>query len=137
MYETVLVPVDGSDNSNRATEHALELADRFDSTLHALSVVDVRRYGEPGLSSTEIVVDELEDHGHELVDDFADRADNLGIDVTTRVCHGIPHEEIINYADDVDADAIVMGYQGQTHRQKIGSVTERVVRDGSRPVFTV
>ena len=137
MYETILVPMDGSDGSNRAAEHALELADRFDSTLHALFVVDTRRYGEPGLSSTEIVVDELEDHGHALVDDFASRADNIDVETETRVCHGVPHDEIIEYATDVDADVIVMGYQGHTHRQKIGSVVERVVRDGSRPVFTV
>ncbi|WP_136715635.1 universal stress protein [Halorientalis salina] len=137
MYDTLLVPLDGSDGANRAAEHALELADRFDSELHSMFVVDTRLYGEPSLSSTEIVVDELEDQGHALVDDFADRADNLGIETETRVCHGVPHQEIIDYAEDVDADAIVMGYQGQTHRQKIGSVSERVVRDGSRPVFTV
>jgi len=137
MYDTILVPLDGSDSANRAAEHALELADRFDASLHALNVVDTRLYGEPSLSSTEIVVDELEDRGHGLVDDFAKRADNVGIETQTRVCHGVPHEEILDYADQEDADAIVMGYQGQTHRHKIGSVAERVVRDGSRPVFTV
>jgi len=94
-------------------------------------------YGEPSLSSTEIVVDEIEDHGHALVDDLAGRADNRGIEIQTRVCHGDPHAEIVDYADDVDADVVVMGYQGQTHRHKIGSVVERVVRDGSRPVLSV
>ncbi|MFB6178711.1 MAG: universal stress protein [Halorientalis sp.] len=137
MYETILVPLDGSDSANRAAEHALELAKRFDAALHSLYVGDTRLYGEPGLSSTEIVVNELEDHGTELVSAFADRADNSGIDVTTRVCHGVPHAEIIDYASEIDADAIVLGYQGQTHRQKIGSVAERVVRHGGRPTLTV
>jgi len=137
MYETILVPIDGSDSSNRAAEHGLELAEQFDSKLHTLFVVDTRRYGEPGLSSTEIVVDELEDYGHGLVDDFADRADNRGIETETHVCHGVPQEEIIEYAAKIDADAIVLGYQGQTHRKKIGTVAERVVRDSNRPVFTV
>ena len=137
MYDTILVPLDGSDSSNRAAEHALELAERFDSSLHSLFVVDTRLYGEPSLSSTEIVVDELEDHGHELLEEYAGRTDNRGIETETRVCHGVPHDEIVAYADSIDADAIVMGYQGQTHRHKIGSVAERVVRDGSRPVFTV
>lgn len=137
MYDTVLVPVDGSDSANRAAEHGLEIAERFDAALHVLFVVDTRMYGEPSLSSTEIVVDEVEDHGHSLVDEIADLADNRGIETATRVCHGVPAAEIVEYGNEVDADVVVMGYQGRTHRHKIGSVVERVVRDGTRPVLSV
>jgi nucleotide-binding universal stress UspA family protein len=57
--------------------------------------------------------------------------------VTTHCCHGTPHDEIIRYADDIDVDVIVMGYQGQSHEQRIGSVVERVLRGTERPVLTV
>lgn len=139
MYETILVPIDGSDGSNRAIEHAFELGDRYDATVHAIYVVDTRLYGEPGLSSTELVVGEIEDHGNDLLADLAERASNRSIEVETRCCHGIPDEEIVTYADEIDADLIVLGYQGQTHKRegKIGSVAERVIRSGQRPVFTV
>ena len=139
MYDTILVPIDGSDGSNRAIQHALELGERYDAALHAIYVVDTRLYGEPGLSSTELVTDEIEDRGQVLLADFAERADNLGRQVETRCCHGDPHQEIVDYADQVDADVIVLGFQGHTHERQgnIGSVAERVIRTGQRPVFTV
>ncbi|WP_254546628.1 universal stress protein [Halomarina pelagica] len=137
MYETILVPTDGSDGANRAVEHALHLAERDGASLHVIFVVDVDRYGEPALSSAEIVIDELEDEGHDLVEGVAARADNRGVEATTRCCHGTPDSEIVGYADAIGADLIVMGYQGRSHRTKIGSVANRVVQHAERPVMTV
>ena len=137
MYDVILVATDGSDPANRAVEHALAMAEEYDADLHVLSVIDVGRYGEPALSSAELVVDELEDRTEALLDDIADRADNQGIAVTTRCVHGRPQDEIVAYANEVDADVTVMGYQGQSHTKtnRIGSVAERVVRAADRPVF--
>lgn len=139
MYDTILVPIDGSDNANRAVHHAIEQAERFGATLYSLFVVDTRLYGEPGLSSTELVIDDIEDEGQALLSELAGTAENRGIEVVTRCCHGVPHEEITAYADEVDADMVVLGYQGQTHSVDghIGSVAERVVRHAGRPVFVV
>lgn len=138
MYDTILVPVDGSDPSNRAVEHALEIAERFTATVHAIHVVDTHRYGEPTLSSTELVLDELEDRGHALIDDLVERADNVGVTVEGRVCHGDPASEIVAHAEAVDADLIILGAQGRSHRQTghLGSVADRVIRRASRPVLT-
>ncbi|WP_254536399.1 universal stress protein [Halomarina litorea] len=137
MYDSILVPTDGSDGANRAVEHALDLAEHYGATVHALYVVDTRKYGEPALSSVDLVIEQLEDRGHELLDELADRADNRGISVEKRVCHGIPHEEIDAYGGTVNADLVVLGYQGQTHRNKMGSVVERVARMGGRPTLIV
>jgi nucleotide-binding universal stress UspA family protein len=138
MYDTILVPTDGSDPANRAVEHGIELAERFGATLHALYVVDTTRYGEPALSSAEIVLQELEEDGTALVTDIAERADNHGVTVETRVCHGAPHAEIITYADEVNADLVVMGYQGHSHSMAghMGSVADRVTQRAGRPVLT-
>ncbi|MFC4357861.1 universal stress protein [Halobium salinum] len=137
MYDTILVPVDGSDPSNRAVEHAFELAERFDAAIHAIHVVDTHRYGEPALSSTELVVDELEARGHDLLEELMDRADNIGVAVEPRVCHGDPADEIVAHADAVDADLVVVGFQGQSHRRpgRLGSVADRVLRSVDRPVL--
>jgi len=88
----------------------------------ALYCVETHRYGEPALSSTEIVLERLEEEGAAMLAELADRADNVGIDWTSTVCHGLPWEEIHEKADEVDADLIVLGYQGQSHQRssKIG-----------------
>lgn len=136
MYERILVPIDGSEGSQRAIEHALELATRDDAELYGLHVVDTRKCGEPALSSLELVVDEAEDEGHQLLDAFAERAAGADIAVTTRCVHGIPHETILDHAREVDADLIVLGYEGEDHTRHMGSVARDIVDTSDRPVHT-
>ena len=138
MYETILVPTDGSGPANRAVEHAIELADHYDAELHAMYVVDTARYGDPALSSAELVLTDLEEEGNEMLEEVVERGQKEGIGVTTVVCHGHPHDEIVAYADDVDADVIVLGYQGESHSETniMGSVTQRVLQSTDRAVLT-
>ena len=138
MYDNILVPTDGSDPANRAVEHALTIADRYDAAVHLLYCVETHRYGEPALSSAEIVLDNLEDQGAAMLSEIADRAENVGIESTETLCHGRPWEEVREVADEVDADLIVIGHQGQGHPRtdRMGSVAERIVRTADRPVLT-
>ena len=139
MYDTILVGTDGSASANRAVVHALEQAQQHDATLHAIFVVDTGRYSEPALSSAELVTDDVEDWGQEQLREVVDRAEDIDVEVVTRCCHGKPHEEIIGYGDEVDADVTVLGYQGQGHTktEQLGSVTDRVVRNIGRPVLVI
>ena len=135
MYDTVLVSTDGSEPANRATDHALDIASRFDADLHALYVVDTRRYGSDRISDSEGVLGDLADQGREVLSDIELRAD---VDVTTEIRRGRPSEEIDAYADEIDADLLVLGNRGLggTAGGQIGSVAERVVRYANRPVIT-
>lgn len=138
MYDTILVPTDGSDPANRAVEHALTLADRYGADLHAMYCVETHRYGEPALSSAEIVLDTLEDRGAMMLEEIGDRADNAGIECNWTMCHGQPWEKVNEKAAELDADLIVIGHQGRSHERtdRIGSVAERIVRTADRPVLT-
>jgi nucleotide-binding universal stress UspA family protein len=137
MYDTILVATDGSADANRAATHALEQAEQHDADLHAIFVVDTDRYPEPALSSTELKTIEIEDWGQGELSEIVDRGEQLGVPVTTRSCHGKPYLEIINYADEIDADMVVLGYHGHSHAEgeQIGSVTDRVVQNAGRPVL--
>lgn len=139
MYDAILIGTDGSPAANRAVVHALEQAERFDAVLHGIYVVDVQRFPEPALSSAELTTHECEEYGQDLLDEIGTRAADLDIDFVSECCHGLPHAEVISYADEVDADLIVLGFQGLSHRrgETIGSVTERVVRAAGRPVLVV
>ncbi|UPV99585.1 universal stress protein [Halorussus gelatinilyticus] len=139
MYDTILVPTDGSDPAERATEHALGLARRFGATVHLITVVDVQSAG--GLFNaggvSEEFVSQLEDSARETLSDAAELADPDD-DVRTAVVEGKPAEAILEYADENDADIVFMGTHGRTgiQRYTTGSVTERVVRLSDVPVFT-
>ncbi len=139
MYNTILVATDGSGPANRAVTHALEQAEQHAATLHAVFVVDTDRYAEPALSSVELATIEIEDWGTEQLNEVADRGSSIGVEVVTHCCHGKPYVEIINYSDEIDADLIILGYQGHSHGKtnQIGSVTDRVVQNAGRPVLVV
>lgn len=135
MYDTILVSIDGSEPANRAAEHALDIASRFDSDLHALYVVDTRRYGSSAVAESDAILEDLTDQGQDLLEDLDIRAD---VDVTTEVRRGRPSAEIDAYADEIDADLVVLGNRGLggAGGGQIGSVAERVVRYANRPVIT-
>ncbi len=139
MYDVILVGTDGSGSANRAVVHALELAERYGAELHGIFVVNTARYAEPALGSVELVTHEIEEAGGGFLDDIEKRAEDLDVEFFRRCCHGRPHVEIVRHADEVDADVIVLGYQGQSHSQRetIGSTADRVVRTAGRPTLIV
>lgn len=147
MYETILVPTDGSNVAELAVEHALELAETYGATVHALFVVDTDAM-ELALSPEQ--ADRLDEDDLEELDDIeefadratrtvADRADERGIDVVERVVGGNPHQSIADYAAEHGVDLIVMGSHGRSgiRRALLGSVTERVLRTTTIPVLVV
>ncbi|WP_435194105.1 universal stress protein [Natronomonas sp. EA1] len=137
MYRRILIPTDGSQNAARAAERGLDIAEDYDADVYALAVVETTRTGEPALSTMELLVDQVEDQCQALLSDIQQRADERGIPIKSCCCHGEPAAEIISFADEVDADLIVMGYQGETHRHHLGSVTRRVRRDCDRELMIV
>lgn len=143
MYETILFPTDGSDASLRALDHALELAGTYDATLHVLYVVDTSYpYGDfdgVGVDLTP-VFEALREEGERTIETVEERAGEAGVDVLGEPREdSVVHRAILGYADEVDADLIVMGTHGRRglNRWLLGSVTERVVRAASAPVLTV
>ena len=138
MYDDILVPTDGSGGTDRAVEHALELAGS-DSTIHALSVVDQRVYLAAGGDQQDAVIQSLRDEAIDAVEKCVEKCEGK-CETTTAVREGVPHRIILEYADEHDVDVVVMGTHGRTGRDKLtslGSVTERVVENAKRPVLVV
>mgnify|MGYP002761347320 FL=1 len=136
MYDTILVPTDGSDQSDAALDHALELSGPHDSEVHVLYVADTNR--DSLTTQRGEVVDALEQEGDRVVSEALDRV-AAGVDVVDAVETGDPVETILDYADAVDADLVVMGTHGRRglDRYLLGSTTERVVRLASVPILTI
>ena len=136
MYETIVVPTDGSSQSDAAVDHAVELARHHGSEVHVLYVADSNR--DSLTTQGGEVVDALEQEVDQIVSEAVERAD-AGTDIAGEVLTGDPVETILDYADSVDADLVVMGTAGRRglDRFLLGSTTERVVRLSSVPVLTV
>jgi nucleotide-binding universal stress UspA family protein len=140
MFETVVIATDGSESAQRAVSVALDIAERFDATVHALYVVDA---GELRGSPAEIrddLEEALTNAGGDAVSFVRDRApDDDGITVITSVREGDPAVEIVSYARECEADVIATGTRGRhgDHAFLLGSVAEAIVRRAPIPVLTV
>ncbi|WP_305880183.1 ferredoxin Fer [Saliphagus sp. WLHSJ1] len=120
--DTVLVPTDGSQGAEAATEHAIDLVSEVGGTLHALHVAS-------GGRETESLP----------TDDVRERGEAAGVEVVTATRSGRPHEVIAGYVAEAEIDVVVMGTHGRTglRRYLLGSVTERTVRFSPVPVVSV
>ncbi|MDH5020613.1 universal stress protein [Halobacterium rubrum] len=136
MIDTLVIATDGSESVGRAVDVALDVASRFDASVHALYVLEESEVESAPEAVREEMHDALEDRGETAVGAVADAADG---DVTTAVREGRPPAEISQYARDVDADVVATGTRGRhgENRFLIGSVAERVVRTCPVPVLTV
>jgi len=140
MYDRVLVPTDGSRGTGKTLDHALHIAADNDATLHVLYVVDQRLYLAADEQTQEDVITDLQAEGETALSEAADRADDADVDVVTELRDGVPHREIVGYADTEDVDLLAMGTHGRTGRDRLaslGSVTERVVQSAERPTLVV
>ena len=137
MYDDILLPTDGSDAANAAVANAVDLAAKYDATLHVLYVADTTEYST--VTFEDDVVDPLEEEGEGVVDEVVQRADADGVLAKGVVMQGGVFETIQNYVADEGIDAVVMGTHGRRGlgRALLGSVTERVVRTSDVPVLTV
>jgi nucleotide-binding universal stress UspA family protein len=137
MYDRILVPTDGSTGTAHVVMQALDLAEQYGGTVYALNVVDDEVTSM--LSDAGGDDDRLREQGESAVRIVERMAESHGVAVETAVESGDPAETILAYADDVDADVIVVGTHGRSgvKRYVLGSVAERLVRHATCPVLTV
>lgn len=137
MYDKVLMPSDGSEGSEVALDHAIEIAEKFDAELHILYVVDTR------ISSTQEAMVGMMNHlksiGENSTERIAEEARKRGVTTVKDIVEGVPHKEINNYVGENSIDMITMSTHGRTglDRILIGSTTEKIIRTADIPVMTV
>jgi len=140
MYETILLPTDGSDASLAAARHAGNLASTTGASVRVVSVADSRnRFESPSSGLAPEAWDEAErDRATAAVEEAAATLpDDVSVEKT--VVAGIPQDKILDEIEASDVDLVVMGTHSRSKldRYLIGSVTERIVRHSPIPVVTV
>lgn len=139
MYDSILVATDGSDSAATAIDHAIALAQRFDAPLYGIAVVDERTEYDTGIVDPDEARRHLEERAAGWLADLEATATDGDVSVETTVRSGVPHEEILEYAAERGAGAIVLGSRGRSSFKGalLGSTVDRVVRMADRPVLVV
>jgi len=144
---SVLVAMDGSDDSFQAVRFLQALALLRRTKLRLLSVVERLPYPTtaPGVIRGQLLkmLKELEAERRGELDKVLERACAQLDDKLTRVTRstptGNPADEIVSAAADYDTDLVVVGARGRggMSRLLLGSVSEKVLRDAPCPVLIV
>ena len=156
----ILVPIDFSDATPRVIDLAQQLAKGLDAEIHLVHVKELSAAAAPGtlgyglagmpelapMSGVPIPVfdtmsqpiPEDEDQKSKLAQWQREIAQD-GIKVSLHEPTGTVAEEILNQADVLDADLIVMGTHGHgaMYNLLVGSATKGVLKHSKRPVLLV
>lgn len=136
----ILVGVDDSTTSSRAGWYAAGLARRQRARLVAVFVSPIATFGVAGPGGAALTVAK-EEAFRASAADMERRAQQmgaeLGISITFVAARGDPFGEICRIADEVRADAIVVGASAHAGHRFVGSLAVRLVRAGKWPVTVV
>ena len=156
----ILVPIDFSDATPRVIDLARQLARALDAEIHLVHVKELSAaatpgalgYGlagmpelapmsgvlVPGLDPMPQPIPETEDQKSKLARWQKEIAQD-GIKVALHEPTGSVADEILDQADAIEADLIVMGTHGHgaMYNLLVGSATKGVLRHATRPVLLV
>lgn len=141
-FDKILYATDFSESSEHAFQYALSLAQKFQSRLIILHVinepVDLRGFYVPHVSF-ENLEQEIEQGARKMMDKFCATHAGDFTDYETDIVTGIPFEEILKRAEKEQVSFIVLGTQGRSGIDHLlfGSTAERVVRKAKAAVVTV
>jgi nucleotide-binding universal stress UspA family protein len=134
MTRRVLVPIDGSPQSEKALQFAAgEWPDADFLLLHVIDPVEAGYSPSVLPSGSEKWYEQAKSNAEEL---FEQARETLGRDADARVEVGRPSRTIVEVTEDADVDHVVIGSHGRTgvSRVLLGSVAEHVVRRSPVPV---
>jgi len=141
VFSKILVPIDGSENSFRALEHAIFLSKKIqEAQITVLYIIE----DLPSLYiySPKIMEKLRADYEREytrILERCKEMANKSGINIDTVLKEGDPASKIIGYSDMEKFDLIIMGSRGMGKFKEmiIGSVSNKVIHHAKSSVMLV
>ena len=134
MFDRIMVPVDGSKYSKKAIDYAIAIAEKFNSTIivvHVLNEFSANNYHDE------------EDKGDNLLAEVTKKANDVGVNTIEQLITGDPLRDMQTIVRKTRSDLVVMHafgsdtFDDDLNENQIGSVSERVVRTGNVPILII
>lgn len=136
----ILVPVDGSEPSDRAVALAAQLAPSLGASLDIVTVIDLSQVDVyDGFYLTDRQLDELQTKAKAEILDRARRASTTGVPVETRLLRGRAAHVLLEEAAKPGVAMVVMGRTGKGAFERLvqGSVSRNMSAHSPVPVTIV
>ena len=137
MIKHILLAFDGSEPSSKAFDAAADLARRYQALLHVLTVAQPPEIGDE--VETEAVVEQSRRYHKSQLRGLKHRGDRFGIKPQVELQVGHPAQQILECAERIEADLIVVGHRGRgaLDRWQLGSVSHRIISYAECAVMVV
>jgi nucleotide-binding universal stress UspA family protein len=146
--KNILIPIDGSEYSQKAVEMGKKMAKAFSSKVVLLNVLDIilpisyyeiTKYVEAG-GNIPNLYDESQKQADDLLKKAKESFGEMSKNVETVVLEGDTANKIIEYTNANDFDLVIMGSHGigsALNRFLMGSVTTKVLHHINKPILVV
>lgn len=145
MYQRILVPIDGSDTSNKGLDEAINLAQLTGAELRLIHVIDVVRFAtgfEPYGVYTSDLIPVIREAGEQILVQGKTRVQAQGVKVDSLLFDSLASrvaDTVVEQAKAWGADLIVIGTHGRRgmKRLMLGSDAEQILRSAPVPVLLI
>ncbi len=140
--DLVLAPVDGSDESMRATQYAFAIAARYDARIHVVYVLD--EAASLAVETGSVDCEGLREEADGYLDELRRLADDVGVPIQSSTAYGFstevkthhPGSVVLDLAETIAADFLVVPREPESH-DSLERVAEYVLLYASQPVLSV
>ncbi len=140
MFSKLLVPIDGSDNSFRALDHAIFLSKKITAQITALRVMEYLPlvYVQSQRTMDTILSKYLEE-SESILKKSIDIGEKKGVRIESKLKKGDAASNILNYSKKEDYDTIIMGRRGtgKLRQLVLGSTSTKVLNHSDCTVVIV
>lgn len=138
---SILVPTDFSETAEGALDYAITLAAKLGARIHLVNAIGIPALGIPelGVALTSTMIDSIVRGNQVALDRLVDKRRGQATFGEVMLRTGDVRDIILNAAEEVHADLIVMGTHGRrgVSHALLGSIAEAIVRTAPCPVLTV
>ena len=130
MFNTIMVPTDGSEYSKKAEDTALSLAKKLGSTIVAVHIIDDKL-----IYPYEV----LEEEGKSILKEVQKKGKEMDVEVKEILIVGSPTHDMAKITEKAGANLVVLSTHGKTGLERLimGSVAENALKKISVPVLLV
>ncbi len=108
MFNKILLAYYGSEGSKNALEKTIELVLKFNSKLYVLSVGRIPEYAEV-ISETEEAKEQAYKYYDKILLEASKKLEEKGIKANTLIKYGKPGKVIVDVAEELKVDLIILG----------------------------
>ncbi|MCL2141869.1 MAG: universal stress protein [Methanimicrococcus sp.] len=138
LYNTIVVATDGTVYAKKVINTAVGLSKLTGAKLYAIYVSDISNF-TPTSAEWELITENIKQESETALEYVRMLAEKENVPLETASRSGAPAIEIVQFANQINADLIVVGATGKKALERIllGSVSEKIVRNAKQQVLVV